>query len=89
MTTLYLDAGYIRERRSKCYVAALHEGAAPYKAMLLAAPEILAALELAEAALADIGDATREPGDDMAWLENRARIALLLVRVAIKQGRRP
>jgi len=35
-------------------------------------PELIRALELAEAALADIGDAEREPGDDLAWAEARA-----------------
>jgi len=44
MSALFLDGGYIRERRSKCYVAALHEGAQPYRAMFLAAPETLEAL---------------------------------------------
>ena len=35
-------------------------------------PELIRALELAEAALADIGDAERETGDDLAWAEARA-----------------
>ena len=35
-------------------------------------PDLIRALELAEAALADIGDAEREPGDDLAWAEARA-----------------
>jgi hypothetical protein len=43
-----------------------------------------AALETAEAALADIGDATREPGDDLAWCERRAAQALPEVRAALK-----
>ncbi len=42
-----------------------------------------AALVSAEAALADIGDAQREPGDDMAWCERRAAEALPTVREAI------
>lgn len=41
------------------------------------------ALEIAEAALADIGDADREPGDDLAWCERRAAQALPLVRAAL------
>ena len=41
------------------------------------------ALALAEAALADIGDADREPGDDMAWCERRAARALPAVRAAL------
>ncbi len=43
-----------------------------------------AALETAEAALADIGDADREPGDDLAWCERRAAQALPEVRAALK-----
>jgi hypothetical protein len=43
-----------------------------------------AALKTAEAALADIGDATREPGDDLAWCEQRAAQALPAVRAALK-----
>ena len=39
-----------------------------------------AALALAEAALADIGDADREPGDDLAWAERRAADVLPTVR---------
>ena len=35
-------------------------------------PDLIRALELAEAALADIGDAEREPGHDLAWAEARA-----------------
>ena len=42
------------------------------------------ALKTAEAALADIGDATREPGDDLAWCEARAAQALPAVRAALK-----
>jgi hypothetical protein len=42
------------------------------------------ALKIAEAALADIGDATREPGDDLAWCERRAAQALPAVRAALK-----
>lgn len=41
------------------------------------------ALVIAEAALADIGDADREPGDDLAWCERRAAQALPKVRAAI------
>jgi hypothetical protein len=43
------------------------------------------ALKTAEAALADIGDATREPGDDLAWCERRAAQALPAVRAALKE----
>lgn len=41
------------------------------------------ALTIAEAALADIGDADREPGDDLAWCEKRAAKALPPVREAL------
>lgn len=41
------------------------------------------ALREAEAALADIGDADREPGDDLAWCERRAAEALPNVRAAL------
>ena len=43
----------------------------------------LDALKFAEAALADIGDADREPGDDLAWCEARAAEALPRTRAAI------
>jgi hypothetical protein len=41
-------------------------------------------LAYAEAALADIGDADREPGDDVAWCEARAAEALPRVRDALR-----
>ena len=41
------------------------------------------ALRIAEAALADIGDADREPGDDVAWCERRASLGLRRVRDAL------
>ena len=46
-------------------------------------PDLIRALELAEAALADIGDAEREPGDDLAWAEARAARDLLRIRAAL------
>lgn len=42
--------------------------------------ELERALRVAEATLADIGDADREPGDDLAWCERRAEQALPTVR---------
>lgn len=45
--------------------------------------QALRALVIAEAGLADIGDADREPGDDLAWCEARAAQALELPRAAI------
>jgi hypothetical protein len=45
--------------------------------------ELIRALELAEAALADIGDAEREPGDDLAWAEARAAQDLPRIRAVL------
>ena len=45
--------------------------------------ELLAMLKLAEAGLADIGDADREPGDDLAWCERRAAEPLPAIRAAL------
>lgn len=41
------------------------------------------ALQIAESALADIGDADREPGDDLAWCERRAAQDLPTIRQAL------
>jgi hypothetical protein len=46
--------------------------------------ELRSALVLAEAALADIGDADREAGDNVAWCEARAAQALPAVRMALR-----
>ena len=53
--------------------------------LIAAAPDLLAALRTAEASLADIGDADREP--DVEWCERRAAEALPLVRAAIAKAR--
>ena len=45
--------------------------------------QALDALIIAEAGLADIGDADREPGDDLKWCEARASQALESPRQAI------
>jgi hypothetical protein len=45
--------------------------------------ELHRALVIAEAALADIGDADREPGDDLAWCERRAAQDLPTIRAAL------
>lgn len=42
------------------------------------------ALRIAEAALADIGDADREPGDDVEWCERRASLGLRKVRDTLR-----
>lgn len=47
---------------------------------------MLKALKLAEAGLADIGDADREPGDDLAWCERRAAEPLPIIRAAIAKA---
>ena len=52
-------------------------------------PELIRALELAEAALADIGDADREDGDDLAWAEARAAQDLPRVRAVLARWGRP
>lgn len=41
---------------------------------------LLEMLAYAEAALSDIGDADREPGDDLTWCESRAAEALPRIR---------
>lgn len=57
-------------------------GACSCPTMPTVPPELIRALELAEAALADIGDAEREPGDDLAWAEARAAQDLPRIRAA-------
>jgi hypothetical protein len=55
-------------------------------------PELIRALELAEAALADISDAgcfQREPGDDLAQAEARAAQDLPRIREALARWGRP
>jgi hypothetical protein len=42
-----------------------------------------AAIKMAEAALADIGDSDHEPTDDLAWCERRAQQSLPVVRFAL------
>jgi hypothetical protein len=50
-------------------------------------PELIRALEMAEAALSDIGDADRERGDDIAWAERRAAQDLPRIRHALQTWR--
>jgi hypothetical protein len=50
-------------------------------------PTLIRALELAEAGLADIGDADHEPGDDLAWAEARAARDLPRIRQALNLWR--
>ena len=55
----------------------------PFAAPASQRDALVSALRTAEAALADIGDADREPGDDVAWCEKRAADALPKVRAAL------
>ena len=50
-------------------------------------PELIRALELAEAGLSDIGDSDRELGDDLAWTEARAAQDLPRIRQALNLWR--
>jgi hypothetical protein len=54
-----------------------------YKAERADALELVEALKKAEAALSDIGDADREPEDDIAWCERRAAQDLQMIRAAL------
>lgn len=82
---LYTDTingdGVGRDDLWLCTTSAL---AAPQPAVTA---ETVDALVIAEAALADIGDADREPGDDVAWCEARAAQALPMVRAALAAQR--
>ncbi len=59
------------------------EAAAELRRLHSVNAQLLEALELAEAGLADIGDADREPGDDLEWCERRAAKPLPVIRAAI------
>jgi hypothetical protein len=50
-------------------------------------PDLIRALVWSEAALADIGDAEREPGDDLAWAERRAAEELPRIRRVLQTWR--
>jgi hypothetical protein len=64
-------------------------GACSCPTMPTVPPELIRALELAEAALAGIGDAEREPGDDLAWAEARAAQDLPRIRAVLARWGRP
>lgn len=53
---------------------------ADFDAARAAIDDMITALKKAEAALSDIGDADREPGDDMKWMEIRAALPLPFIR---------
>ncbi len=71
----------IYEWYSAADMRAAAEAVAPYDALI---EEMVGALRLAEAALSDIGDADREPGDDVAWCEKRAAQAIPKSRAALQ-----
>ncbi len=64
----------------------LQNAAAELRRLHAVNQELLEALKLAEAGLADIGDADREPGDDLAWCERRAAEPLPIIRAAIAKA---
>lgn len=80
------EEGYPVEANARLIAEAgtvFHETALSPRQILEQRDELLVALKLAEAGLADIGDADREPGDDLAWCERRAAEPLQFIRAAI------
>ena len=63
-----------------------HRDSAERLNLLLCADNVAvrSGLQTAQAALSDIGDSDREPGDDLEWCERRAAQALPAVRAALK-----
>ncbi len=87
--------GSYRHKEGCAYIDARQPVAAPSDDAYRTQYEMLgriaakdAALVIAEAALSDIGDADREPGDDLAWCERRAAQALPVVRAAMPRHSR-
>jgi len=81
LTVVFRDLT-VEERGDLCYHPKF--SASSYSHATRDVEELLSVLQYAEAALADIGDAEREPGDDLAWCENRAAEALPRIRKLIK-----
>jgi hypothetical protein len=52
-------------------------------------PDLIRALDLAKAALADISDADREPNDDPKWVKVRAAQYLPLIRHSLSRWGQP
>lgn len=75
-----LAATVIEQQR---IITALSEDASKAAELELEVERLRGDLKFAEAALADIGDAEREPGDDLAWCERRAAKALPRIRAAL------
>lgn len=78
------------EELTKGSISKLFEELAAFRTEYVDAPKLTAerdklktALKEAEAALADIGDAEREPSDNLAWCEARAAKALPTVRASL------
>jgi hypothetical protein len=81
LTVVFRDLT-VEERGDLCYHPKF--SASSYSHATRDVEELLSTLQYAEAALSDIGDAEREPGDDLAWCENRAAEALPRIRSLIK-----
>jgi hypothetical protein len=81
LTVVFRDLT-LEERGDLCYHPKF--SASSYSHATRDVEELLSTLQYAEAALSDIGDAEREPGDDLAWCENRAAEALPRIRNLIK-----
>jgi hypothetical protein len=63
--------------------------ASSYSHVMVDRDQLLDVLSYAECALGDIGDADREPGDDLEWCEERAAKALPRVRkLLLAHGRK-
>jgi len=74
----------IREKHPK---RDLREAAYMLRRQVAEIERLREALAVAEAALSDIGDAEREPGDDVAWCERRAAKALDTVRAEMGEAK--
>jgi hypothetical protein len=84
----YFTASQMREYAADVSAALReHRDSAERLNLLLSMDNVAlrSALKTAEAALSDIGDSYREPGDDLAWCERRAAQALPAVRKALGQ----
>ena len=68
----------------KLFVHGDYESIKAAQEIVLRAERLAEALRVAEAALADIGDADRDPGDDVAWCERRASEPLPMIRALLR-----
>jgi len=77
------------ERLSLLYDYQERFSASSYSHVMDDRDQLLDVLSYAECALGDIGDADREPGDDLEWCEERAAKALPRVRkLLLDHGRK-